>query len=1109
MSVVGFDIGNDGCFVAEIKRGGVDMVLNENSNRRTPNLVSIQEGKTRLTGEQASAIAKSNYKNTVKSVKPYIGRTFKECEEELKLSPCKAVEMEDGSIGWEVNYNDEPTVFSCQQVLAMVINELCRTVAKAKNDGTGVRDVVLAVPGYFTESQRLAILDSCSVAGVKSLGLINELTAVALGFGIWKSARSLFHETEPQNVMFVDMGYRSTSVCIASFVQGKLTVKSCAYNVNQGSATVDMAIVKEMAAAYQEKHKQDPMANAKAVIKMMQAADKAKKTISPEGVKLAAITIECLMGDYDLNYRLELEKYEELVTPFLDQLEVPLMKTLADAGMKPSDLSSVEIVGGGSRIKGVKQRISKVMELKADETNFGVSTTMNADEAVARGCALMCAMRSPRFSVKPFNITDVAQFPITLQFDPAAVAVSLDVAKPKKEEGKEGEGKEGEGEGKDDMEGVSSADGVLSILAESTGIPSPVTLTVELKEGNSEFELRTAIPVDGDALKYSAFVVEAGSDMEVDGQSGLELMRYAVKVNGDTKEPIKLDVKHDASGVLEISLQGAKSNSLAAEQVTITYKSLGKLSETQISDLSAAELKMAEQDRALIMTAEKRNELETFVYSFRDELCGELAEYLEGAQKDDFNAKIQEAEDWLYSDEGFDSTLEIYAAKLADLQGFQGQPVRRKVEGQQRPAAVESLSNVLTKYIAMAGSLPGNAENPKDKERVTTLHGLIDTWLNDLKAQQDPLPKTSDPVLTVAAVRSKTKLIERLQRQVSSIIELRKVVQASFVLGYSPGASNNVVRNLTEEDIKLLQGESRKATKWLNENVDSATEFTLPEKEDGRPTPSSTDVDTQKKNVLYVEEKAKALSELRSKLIDVRALKVSSAAADAAAAEKAAGEAKENEKEGDDAAAAAPAAAPASASGIGPHAYAGLVDSDWDLVSSECDAVVEWIASKANVDSNVPAAAETRKRAKGLESVVKKADCVSTLRGNIAKYSAVLETQKEAEQYNHVTPGGWDSLKAAVDKAVGYVEENLEGKKEGKDPEPLKKFPEFQGNITSTTDALVKTADGILFPPKPAAAPPAPATDGKDAANANAESKDGDAKEEPAGEKKAADMDLD
>lgn len=89
MGVAGFDIGNAGCFIAEIKRGGVDLILNENSNRRTPNLVSIQDGKRRLAGEQASSIAKSNFRNTIASVKPFIGRKFKEVEKELEQLPVK------------------------------------------------------------------------------------------------------------------------------------------------------------------------------------------------------------------------------------------------------------------------------------------------------------------------------------------------------------------------------------------------------------------------------------------------------------------------------------------------------------------------------------------------------------------------------------------------------------------------------------------------------------------------------------------------------------------------------------------------------------------------------------------------------------------------------------------------------------------------------------------------------------------------------------------------------------------------------------------------------------------------------------------------------------
>lgn len=146
---------------------------------------------------------------------------------------------------------------------------------------------------------------------------------------------------------------------------------------------------------------------------------------------------------------------------------------------------------------------------------------------------------------------------------------------------------------------------------------------------------------------------------------------------------------------------------------------------------------------------------------------------------------------------------------------------------------------------------------------------------------------------------------------------------------------------------------------------------------------------------------------------------------------------------------------------LSPLSIAGLIDHDWDIIESECDAAVEWVSSKANVDSNMPSAAETGKRIESLESEVEKAACVSTLRCNIDKYSTILEREKEAEKYKHVTPESWNSLQSAIDTARGYVRENLEGEKEGQ-----KKFPEFVGDIRSAHDSLSWAADDILFPPK-------------------------------------------
>lgn len=151
-----------------------------------------------------------------------------------------------------------------------------------------------------------------------------------------------------------------------------------------------------------------------------------------------------------------------------------------------------------------------------------------------------------------------------------------------------------------------------------------------------------------------------------------------------------------------------------------------------------------------------------------------------------------------------------------------------------------------------------------------------------------------------------------------------------------------------------------------------------------------------------------------------------------------------------------------TAAGNPASVYAGLIDHDWGIIETECNAVAEWISSKTNVDSTMPSAVEIRKRINILKSEDEKAGCVSTLRGNINKYSAVLEKEKDAEQYKHVTPESWDSLQSAVETARGYVSTNLEFEKENS----KKKFPEFVGDIRSANDSLSWAAEDILFPQK-------------------------------------------
>jgi len=153
------------------------------------------------------------------------------------------------------------------------------------------------------------------------------------------------------------------------------------------------------------------MEKPKVRIKLLDAAEKAKKTLSPQGVKEARISLECLMDDLDFACSLKAEEYEALCKPLLDRLGAPIEKALTEANLTATDLASVEIVGGTTRIGAVKRQIIDILGVKT------LSTTMNADEAVARGTALQSAILSPRFKVLPYEIHESQPYPIKLSWD--------------------------------------------------------------------------------------------------------------------------------------------------------------------------------------------------------------------------------------------------------------------------------------------------------------------------------------------------------------------------------------------------------------------------------------------------------------------------------------------------------------------------------------------------------------------------------------------------------------------------------------------------------------------------------------------------------------------
>jgi heat shock protein 4 len=760
MSVIGVDFGNVDCVIGQAKRGGIDIILNENSNRKNPNMVCVQ-GKQRFIGEAAISVARAHFKNTATDVKRLIGRKFKhpEVQQEIALLAYKCVELPSGDVGIVLKYNDEDVTFSCEQVVAMVFNKM-QAIAAAANDNVSPAYAVISVPGYYTDVQRRALLNAAKIANVNCLRLINEHTAIALAYGIYKSARNMFHESEPQYTMFIDIGHASYTVSVVAFVQGKLQVKSAAFDRFLGGRDFDYALAKDAAKNFQDKYKIDPLADAKSRIKLLSACEKSKKNLSPQGVTATYLNIECLADDRDYNSQVTLEHFEVLIEPLLQRLVGPIDRALKDAGVEKSQLTSVEIVGGGTRVSSVKRRLSEILGLDKDAQNFGLCTTLNADESVARGCALQCAISSPMFKVKEFHIADRVHLPVRVSWEGAGSSAPMDTADDDEDV---------------NMEQASSEDSnSIIIFGRQDDYPKTKRITFRRDKAFAidavyDESAKAYLPADY-GLTVGKFTVSGIPELE----KGAELPKIRVNVQQDvnglfsvSSSQLMQEIKEEEKpAATEEGKEGeAKAEEKPAEPKKKRFRKVdlkihAEVGGLSLSDVNAAteqELKMAHQDRIIEETFNKRNELESFVYEMRNQVSDKLAEFITDAEKSAVEDKLNEVEDWLYSDEGFDSTKSVYQTKLDELRKNTSPIEFRLSESTERSVATSELQSVLEDYKRMTNSGDEAYAHWTQEEKEKLRKACIDaeTWLFDELAKQNELKATQSPVLTSGAIRSK------------------------------------------------------------------------------------------------------------------------------------------------------------------------------------------------------------------------------------------------------------------------------------------------------------------------------------------------------------------
>ena len=367
--VIGIDLGTTNSCVSVVEGGNPEIIVNAEGKRTTPSIVSFKEG-DRSVGDPAKRQAVTNPKNTIYSVKRFIGSKFSEVSKEAKKMPYSVVKGSKGIV--TIKVDDKSYV--PQEISAVVLQNLKKTAEDYL--GEKVSQAVITVPAYFNDEQRNATKEAGEIAGLKVLRIINEPTAAALAYGMDKKDRDM-------TVAVYDLGGGTFDVSILELGDGIFEVKSTNGDTHLGGDNFDEKIIDWLVDEFKTENGMDLSGDAGALQRLREAAEKAKVELSNSTtteINLPYITADST-GPKHLVRTLSRAKFESMVNDLVKRSLSPCKKALKDAGLKSSDIDEILLVGGSTRIPAVQKAVEKLFNKKP-------SKGVNPDEVVAMGAAI-------------------------------------------------------------------------------------------------------------------------------------------------------------------------------------------------------------------------------------------------------------------------------------------------------------------------------------------------------------------------------------------------------------------------------------------------------------------------------------------------------------------------------------------------------------------------------------------------------------------------------------------------------------------------------------------------------------------------------------------------
>ena len=395
--IIGIDLGTTNSAIAYMVAGKPEVIANAEGNRTTPSVVAINKKGDRLVGQVAQRQRVTNAKDTIYGVKRLIGRKFddKEVQKDIDIMPFKIVKKGSG-VAVTMGGKD----YTPEEVSAMILSKL-KADAEAFL-GDKVTEAVITVPAYFDDSQRQATKDAGRIAGLEVKRIINEPTAAALAYGLDKG--------KEEKIVVFDLGGGTFDVSILELGDGVFEVKSTNGDTHLGGEDFDNLIVNYFIDEFKKSDGIDLKKDNAAMQRLKDEAEKAKKELS--STTETEINIPFITADADgpkhFEIKLSRAKLEELVSPLVERLDIPVKKALKDAKLDAKDIDEIVLVGGMTRMPAVVERVKKLF---GKDPMQGV----NPDEVVAVGAAIQGGVLAG--DVKDVLLLDVT--PLTLGIETA------------------------------------------------------------------------------------------------------------------------------------------------------------------------------------------------------------------------------------------------------------------------------------------------------------------------------------------------------------------------------------------------------------------------------------------------------------------------------------------------------------------------------------------------------------------------------------------------------------------------------------------------------------------------------------------------------------------